>query len=114
MWRNVYDYMLRVFKITEQTEKNTGELKEQQRTLNDLTMIVQRLAFEQERQRENEIHEREKLALRLENILLRSERALPPGNIQNQASTNELLQAIDALRHEMEALRKRVEQLEQQ
>lgn len=74
---------------------------------------MQRIAFEQQRQRENEIHEREKMALRLENILLRSERALPPGNVSNQGSPEELRQALEALRQEVEALRKRVEQLEQ-
>jgi hypothetical protein len=30
---------------------------------------------------ENEAHEREKLGLRLENVLFRSEHILPPGNV---------------------------------
>ena len=113
MWRNIYDYARRIFKLSEQTEKHTAELKEQQHTLHDLATIVQRLVYEQVRQRENEIHEREKLALRLENILLRSERGLPPSDLKNQVSTEELLKMIQSLHQEVEELRQRLDQLEQ-
>ena len=48
--------------------------------MRDLTNAVQRLAYEVHRVSENEAHEREKMALRLENALLRSkQRRLPPG-----------------------------------
>ena len=113
MWSKIIEWAKYFLKHKEQTEKNVADIKEQEHTINRLTAAVQQIAFEQQRQRENEVHEREKMALRLENILLRSERALPPGNVQNQANTEELLQAIEALRQEVETLRKRVEQLEQ-
>jgi hypothetical protein len=47
--------------------------------LQELTATVTRLAYEVHRNHENEAHEREKMALRLENALLRFERRLPTG-----------------------------------
>ena len=44
----------------------------------ELTLVVQRLSFDIHRIQENEAHEREKMALRLENEILRFERRLPP------------------------------------
>lgn len=40
MLKQVYTYIQRVLKVTEQTEKNTSELKDQQHTLKDLTTIL--------------------------------------------------------------------------
>ena len=114
MWQKVLDWARYFLKHKEQTETNSADIKEQERTISDLTKAFQHLAFEQQRQRENEMHEREKMALRLENILLRSERGLPPGVPQNQATTEELIQLIEALRQELEALQKRVERLEKE
>ena len=112
MWPKLIEWAKYFLKHKEQTEKNVADIKEQERTINHLTVAMQQLAFEQQRQRENEAHEREKMALRLENILLRSDRALPPGVPDNQTDKEDLLQAIAALRQEVEALRKQVEQLE--
>lgn len=57
------------------------------------------------------------MALRLENILLRG-RALPPGDSpadsKSEISMEELIQALAALRQEVEVLRQRLEQVEQQ
>ena len=44
-----------------------------------VTATLQDLAFEIRRMQENEQHEREKMALRLENALLRSDRVLTSG-----------------------------------
>ena len=43
----------------------------------DLTRAIERLAFEISRVRDSDIHEREKMALQLENALLKFERRLP-------------------------------------
>jgi hypothetical protein len=48
--------------------------------MNELTRIVERLAFELQKDRENTERDREIQRLRLENILLRFERGLPPGS----------------------------------
>lgn len=52
--------------LSEQSRRNTEEIKELRKRIEDLTIIVERLAFEIQRTRENEAHEREKLVLRLE------------------------------------------------
>jgi hypothetical protein len=70
-------------------------------------MALQRLAYELERQGDNERHEREKLTLRLENILLRSERNLLPAPPKSEADVEALLQQIEELKRENEELRKR-------
>jgi hypothetical protein len=80
MWRQLYDYARHLVTLKEQTERNAADIKAIRDELKELTTAVQRLAFELRRLGENEAHEREKMALRLENTLLRSERRLPPGN----------------------------------
>lgn len=52
--------------INEQLKRNTDEIKELRKRVEDLTLLNERLAFEIQRTRENEAHEREKLVLRLE------------------------------------------------
>lgn len=52
--------------LSEQSRRNTEEIKELRKRIEDLTLVVERLAFEIHRTRENEAHEREKLVLRLE------------------------------------------------
>ena len=49
-----------------------------------LNEAVQHLAYEIQRGRENEAHERQNLTLRLENVLLKFERRLPPGKSDNE------------------------------
>ena len=53
--------------------------------------------------------ERENLLLRLE-ILLRSERQLPPAHLSGKEDMDALRKQIEALQQENEALRKRLEQ----
>ena len=52
--------------LSEQARRNTEEIKELRKRMEDLTLAVERLAFEIQRTRENEAHEREKLVLRLD------------------------------------------------
>ncbi len=49
-----------------------------------MASAVERLAHELHRVRENEAHEREKMALKLENELLRFERRLPSGKSKDK------------------------------
>jgi hypothetical protein len=99
LWKRMLEWARYVLKHKEQTEKNTADIKEQQQAFDEMTAVVQRLAFELERLRDNEVHEREKMALRLENILLR-ERSLPPGNRRKASSTEELLKLVEDLKRE--------------
>lgn len=63
-------------------QRDVSKLKEDvaslQRELEETRALVNRLAFDLQRVNEREQQEREKLVLRLENALLRYERALPP------------------------------------
>jgi len=52
--------------------------KELQREVRQLSTAVQLIVREMQHQRENEAHEREKMALRLENEMLKFEKRLPP------------------------------------
>jgi cell division protein FtsB len=108
LWQRLLDWTRYLFKHKEQTEKNTADIKDQQQALDELTDVVQRLTFELARLRDNEAHEREKLALRLENILLR-ERSLPPGTARAETNIDELLRLTEELKRENEELRKRLE-----
>jgi predicted RNase H-like nuclease (RuvC/YqgF family) len=87
MWRPFYDYVRQVLALTQQVEKNTSDLAELNRKVNDLTDVVRELTFEVRRLRENESHERELLTLRLENALLRFERRLPPSTKEDDTAS---------------------------
>ncbi len=50
----------------ELTRLNTTDVRELRKQNENLTLLVERLAFEVQRIRENEAHEREKLLLKLE------------------------------------------------
>ena len=87
MWNKLLDYGKQIFALTRDALKckqDIGELRDDFKALSQkvdrLAEVVQRLAFEFQRDRENAAKDREIQRLRLENILLRFERGLPPGN----------------------------------
>ncbi|MEN3335126.1 MAG: hypothetical protein V7641_4491 [Blastocatellia bacterium] len=80
MFKQLYDLIKQLLSLARETQQNKAEIKELRQELKELTAVVQRLAYEIHRVSENEGHEREKLALRLENELLKFERRLPSGN----------------------------------
>ncbi len=63
--------------FTELGRRNNDELKDLRNRHTDLALGIQQLALEIERLRENEAHEREKLLLRVENLLSKSEKKEP-------------------------------------
>lgn len=78
MWKQVAESLKQLLLLTtEQTQRNRREIKEMRQEMQDLTRVVERLAYEVQRVRDHEVHEREKMALRLENEMLRFERRLP-------------------------------------
>jgi len=82
MWRDVFNFANRLWRLLEDTEQNKTEIRDLRRELRDLTAEVRALAYEMRRGSEQDAHEREKLGLRLENELLRFERR-PPGPKKN-------------------------------
>jgi hypothetical protein len=91
MWKKLFDLAKLVFTFGEQTKKNQENLEVVQEEVRQPTNIVQRLAMEIQRIRdeiqhmkEMERQEREILMLRLENEMLKSKRALPPNQHQDE------------------------------
>ncbi len=62
--------------VLELSKRNADDVRELRRRTDDLSLLVERLAYEIARVRENEAHEREKLLLRLENKSIKS-KSLP-------------------------------------
>ena len=80
MWKQFFELVVRGARLTEDTAENKAAIKQLQHQVEDLTDKVHLLAAEMRRIAENEAHERRRMALELENQLLRFERRLPaPG-----------------------------------
>lgn len=78
MWQQFFSGLKNLILLQEQTDQNTAKLKEMQAELKALSAVVRDLIYEVRGNKSNEAHEREKMALRLENELLKFERRLPP------------------------------------
>jgi regulator of replication initiation timing len=57
--------------LAQETRQNRADIKDLQNEVEKLTGAMQRLAYEIQRNKENEAHEREKIYLKLENEVLR-------------------------------------------
>jgi hypothetical protein len=79
MWKKLYEVLTRLFALTQKVERHDKEIVELRQEIKELTSVMQRLVYEIQRISERELHEREKMQLRLENQLLRFQRRLPPG-----------------------------------
>ena len=78
MLKQLFEYVQRLLFLAHETQNNRDDIKELGKRVEILSDKMQVLASELQRLNEREEHEREKLALRLENALLRFERLLPP------------------------------------
>lgn len=74
MWKLLGDFAKRIAFLTQDTQKNKTDIAELQKQVQELTDKMRQIAYENRRDRENAAHEHEKLLLRLEVALLRSER----------------------------------------
>ena len=74
MWKQLFDLAKKLAYLAQDTQKNKADIKTLQNQIEELTETVRQMAYDNRRDRENEAHEREKLLLRLEVVLLRSER----------------------------------------
>jgi hypothetical protein len=81
--KQLLEYIRHLLTLTQAIEQNRQETKELQQQVEQLTEIVQGLAYDLRYSLNDEKHEREKLVLRLENELLRFERRLPQPDEQN-------------------------------
>lgn len=77
MWQKIHEIMKLIFNFAEELQRNRSDIEQLQQEVRELTLAVQRVVYELQRIQQNEAHEREKLALRLEIELLRAGRELP-------------------------------------
>lgn len=84
MWEKIWDLITKVITLGKQTDKNTEEIKELRREVREIHSWLERLAYEIQKTREEDRHEREKMALRLENELLKFERRLASGKEEKE------------------------------
>jgi len=82
MWKQLFDLAKKTAFLAQDTQKNKSDIKDLQNQREELTETVRQIAYDARRDRENETHEREKLLLRLEVALLRSERRALTGKAE--------------------------------
>ncbi len=80
MWQQLFDGLRKLILLQDQTDQNTAKIKEIQAELKALSAVVRDLIYEVRGNKNDEAHERENMALRLQNELLKFERRLPPPN----------------------------------
>ena len=80
MWQKLAEFTKSLININETLQQNKVDIKELQREMRQLSAAVQLLTREMHHARENEAHEREKMALRMENTLLKMGRLPAPKN----------------------------------
>lgn len=92
MWKEILDYGRKLISIQRAVDTHDADIKDiraelKQNTieLRALGQLVREYRHEQERDRAAGEKDREILMLRLENLLLRSERGLPPGNQSDES-----------------------------
>ena len=90
MWQKLVEFGKQLFNLKRQTEQNTSDIKDLQQEVKELKEMVRELAQTVQRDRENRIHEVEKLQLRLENALLKVERRFLLGSQNAQQQDEEV------------------------
>ena len=77
MWKQLAEFFQHVLFLTQETQKNQEDISRLTKEMREVKDALTLLAFEVSKLRDNEQHEREKMALRFELELLRSGRQLP-------------------------------------
>ena len=80
MWKQLSEWLTQMVMLAKETQRNSDDIKQMRREMDEMARAIERLAYEIKRTQDEDRHEREKLALRLENELLKFERRLPSGN----------------------------------
>ena len=85
MWKKFLDIFVKIMTFVQRNDALEKKVNDQEQEIEQLTDIAQRLAFELQRfndkldnSTQREAIEREKLLLKVENQLLRTQRQLPP------------------------------------
>ena len=78
MWREIANALKELLLLREKTNQNSTDIKALQDDFKALAAFAERLAYEVRGNKNDEAHERENMALRLQNEMLKFERRLPP------------------------------------
>lgn len=84
MWKQLSEWLTQMIMLAKETQRNSDDIKQMRRDIDEMARAIERLAYEVKRTQDDERHEREKLALRLENELLKFERRLPSGKEEKE------------------------------
>ena len=91
MWKQIIEFGKQIFSLTQKVnqhdiriERLQEQMTETQEALKALVLVAQQMQAEMRHDRDVAARDRENLILRLENYLLRSERQLPPGRLQDE------------------------------
>ena len=110
MFRSTLEVLLQLLGLANDTKESKEKIKTIHSQMDDMAKLIQTSFYEIGRVEENEAHEREKMALRLENALLRSDRNLLPAGRSEADRFAELEAQVEALQREVENLKKRLEE----
>ncbi len=111
MFKSLLEIIKSLLGLAKDTQDNKDNIKSVEIRLDTVTDTLKHVIFELQRLKENEAHEREKVTLRLENMLLRSERPQIPSNVGDDGGLSELQKQLTELQVEVEKLKRRMEQL---
>jgi len=84
MWKQLTEWLTQMITLAKETQRNSDDIKQMRRDIDEMARAIERLAYEIKRTQDVDQHEREKLALRLENELLKFERRLPSDNSKSE------------------------------
>jgi predicted nucleic acid-binding Zn-ribbon protein len=79
MWKRLFDLLQEALFLQRDVKQNKEDTTKLRADLAEVQQAVRALANEVQRINEREQSEREKFILKIENVLLRFERQLPPG-----------------------------------
>ncbi len=79
MLRQLFELVKELLGLSQDIRRHEAQIKELQSEMKAVTLAVRDLTYEVRRLRDDEVHEREKVALGVENALLRFERRLIAG-----------------------------------
>jgi hypothetical protein len=78
VFKEAFEFLRQAVFLQRDLTQLKGDVTKLQNALNETNETLRLVLFELQRLNEREIHEREKLELRLENKILRSPRQIPP------------------------------------
>ncbi len=88
MWKQLGEFFRHVLFLTQEVQKSQDDIRRHEQELREVKDALKLLAFEVSKLRDNEQHEREKMALRFEIELLRSGRQLSSGKPDDEQNKN--------------------------